>query len=92
VTDPAYVPAAIARTLAIYDGPGRPALDGVAQFLADRRSALVLDNFEHLLEAAGTVGSLLRAAPRLRVIATSRAPLHVAGEQEYPLGSLAGGE
>ncbi|HSL33629.1 MAG TPA: AAA family ATPase, partial [Candidatus Limnocylindrales bacterium] len=91
VTDPAFVPATIARTLAIYDGPGRPVMDGVVQFLADRRAVLVLDNFEHLLEAAGAVANLLRSAPMLRIIVTSRAPLHIGGEQEYPLGTLEGG-
>lgn len=92
VADPAHVPAAIARTLAIYDGPGRPPIDGVVQFLADRQAVLVLDNFEHVLEAAGAVATILRSAPLVRIIATSRAPLHVSGEQEYPLGSLDEGD
>jgi predicted ATPase/class 3 adenylate cyclase len=91
VTDPAFVPSTIARTLAIYDGPGRPVMDGVVHFLADRRALLVLDNFEHVLEAAGAVATILRSAPMVRIIATSRSPLHVSGEQEYPLGTLGGG-
>ena len=49
---------------------------------------LVLDNFEHLLEAAGDVATLVRASPGSRFIVTSRAPLHVAGEQEYPVRPL----
>jgi len=63
--DPAQVPAAIARTLGLYDGPGRPAAEGVARFLADRTTLLVLDNFEHLLDAAPEIPPLLRAAPGL---------------------------
>jgi predicted ATPase/class 3 adenylate cyclase len=88
VAEPALVPAAIARTVGIYDGPARPLAEGLEHFLADRRTLLVLDNFEHLLDAAAGVAGLLRAAPNLKVIATSRGPLHVGGEQEFPIGSL----
>jgi predicted ATPase/class 3 adenylate cyclase len=90
VADPDLVPAAIARVLGVYDGPSSPVIERLERYLADRRALLVLDNFEHLLPAAPLVGDLLRAAPELRVIATSRAPLHVTGEQEFPLGPLAG--
>ena len=50
---------------------------------------LVLDNFEQIIEAAATVGELLAAALRLRVLVTSREPLRIAGEQEYPVPPLA---
>ena len=92
ITEPAGVTAAIARTLAIYDGPGRPVIDGLIHFLAERRTLLVLDNFEHVLDAAGDVATLLRGAPQLRVVVTSRAALRIAGEQEYPLGVLGAAE
>ena len=92
VADPDLVPAAIARALGIYDGPSSPVIERLERYLADRRALLVVDNFEHLLPAAPLVGDLLRAAPELRVIATSRAPLHVTGEQEFPLGPLAGAD
>lgn len=49
---------------------------------------LVLDNFEHLLAGADLVSELLDAAPGIRVLVTSRAPLRLAGEQEYPLGPM----
>jgi predicted ATPase len=50
---------------------------------------LTLDNFEHVLEAAAEVADLLEACPHLTIIATSRAPLRVRGEQEYPVEPLA---
>jgi hypothetical protein len=49
---------------------------------------LVLDNFEHLLEAASEMSGLIEACPGPTVLATSRAPLHIRGEQEYPVPSL----
>jgi len=59
-----------------------PAPDAVAGYLADRRALLVLDNLEQLDGAAGVVAGLLAAAPGLLVLATSRRPLHLHGEQE----------
>ena len=88
VSDPDQVVAAIARTLGLFDGAERPAADVLPRFLAERTSLLVLDNFEHLLPAAGEVAGLVRASPRSRFIVTSRAPLRVAGEQEYPVRPL----
>ncbi|HET7272216.1 MAG TPA: hypothetical protein VFI90_14185, partial [Rubrobacter sp.] len=57
-------------------------------YLKDRRMLLVLDNLEHLLEVVPEVVSLIEGCPHLRVLATSRAPLRVRGEQEYPVGPL----
>ena len=88
IGDPEQVAPTIARTLGLFDGPERSAADGLAGFLADRSVLLVLDNFEHVLNAAGEVAAILRASPGTRVLATSRAPLHIAGEQEYPLRPL----
>ena len=88
VSDAALVSSAIARTLGLYDGPGRPAGEGVARHLAERTALLVLDNFEHLLAAAPETARLLQAAPDVRIVVTSRAPLRIGGEQDYPLGPL----
>ena len=79
----------IARTLGLFDGPtGRPPTRSPA-FLADRSLLLVLDNFEHLLEAApATSPSSSGGLAGLEVVVTSRAPLHVGGEQEYPVRPL----
>ena len=57
-------------------------------YLRDKRMLLVLDNFEHVTEAAGVVSELLAAAPELGIVVTSRAVLRLYGEQEYPLAPL----
>lgn len=88
IPDPAMVSAVIARTLGLFDGPDRPAADGLARYLADRSMLLVIDNFEHVMDAAGEVAAILRASPGTRVVVTSRAPLRIAGEQEYPVSPL----
>jgi predicted ATPase/DNA-binding CsgD family transcriptional regulator/transcriptional regulator with XRE-family HTH domain len=79
---------AIASVLAVNKRlAGQPA-EQLAAYLRDKHLLLVLDNFEQLPAAAGTVSALLRAAPGLRVLATSRSPLGVYGEQEYPVPAL----
>ena len=80
--------ATIARTLGLFDGVERPAAEALPSFLADRSMLLVLDNFEHLLDAAGEVAALVRMSPASRIVVTSRAPLHLGGEQEYPVRPL----
>jgi len=65
-----------------------PAADAVTGYLGDRRALLVLDNLEQLDGAAGVVAGLLEAAPGLVVLATSRRPLHLPGEQELPVPPL----
>jgi predicted ATPase len=54
----------------------------------DNPTLLVLDNFEHLMDAAPLVADLLASVPPLKVIVTSRAPLHVRGEREFAIGPL----
>jgi predicted ATPase len=58
------------------------------QHLARRQVLLLLDNFEQLMEAAAEVGELLRQAAALKILVTSRAPLHLAGEREYAVPPL----
>ena len=88
VEDPADVRPTIARTLGMHDGPGRPADAALAPYLAERTVLLVLDNFERLLDAAGVVTELLAGSAGTRILVTSRAPLRVPGEQEYPVRPL----
>jgi predicted ATPase len=89
IDDPTLVRAEIARSLGLFDGPDRPAADGLAHYLADRSMVFVIDNFEHVLDAATEVTAILRASPATRIVVTSRAPLRLPGEQEYPVRSLA---
>ncbi len=89
VTDPADVATAIARSLGLFDGVERPASAALPGFLAGRSLILVLDNFEQVLDAGGEIGALLRVSPGSRFIVTSRSPLHLAGEQEFPVRPLA---
>jgi predicted ATPase/DNA-binding SARP family transcriptional activator len=88
VADPELVRSAVATALGIPELPERPAAQALTDHLRSRRLLLVLDNFEHLLPAAVVTGQLLDAAPGLRVLATSRTPLRLSGEQEYPLAPL----
>ncbi len=88
VQDATLVLPIIARTLGLFDGPDRPAAEGLGRYLEGRSTLLVIDNFEHLMPAAGDVAALLRATRGTRIVATSRAPLRIAGEQEYPVRPL----
>jgi predicted ATPase/DNA-binding SARP family transcriptional activator len=88
VADPELIRSAVATALAIPELPERPAAQALTDHLRSRRLLLVMDNFEHLLPAAVTVAELLDAAPGLGVLATSRTPLRLSGEQEYPLAPL----
>ena len=84
VSDPELLVSTIAKSLDVQEGE-LPLAERVADQLRERRVLLVLDNFEQLLAAAPFVGDLLAAAPRLWIVATSRAPLRLAGEREYPV-------
>ena len=64
------------------------ARNGLAEHIADKRLLLLLDNFEHVVAAAGGVACLLSACPGLEVLVTSREPLHLTGEQEYAVPPL----
>ena len=88
ISDTALVGPAIATSLGLHDTGSRPVMERVAEHLRDKTVLLVIDNFEQLLPAAPLVGELLRAAPKLTVITSSRAPLRVSGEQEFPVPAL----
>ncbi len=90
VDDPAGVDEAIARSIGLYDGPERSAASALQPYVAERRLLVVLDNVEHLLDAAHRIAAIVRASPGSRFLVTSRAPLHVAGEHELPIAPLIG--
>ena len=87
--DPALVLPTVARALGLRETEGQTPLEALIGRLEDKELLLVLDNLEHLLEAAPDVAALLEACPDLVVLATSRAPLRVRGEREYPVPPLA---
>jgi predicted ATPase/DNA-binding SARP family transcriptional activator len=89
ITDPDFVPLAIGHALGLQDGGDRPFVDALKEYLRPKFMLLVLDNFEHLLAAAPFVAELLEATPRLRLLVTSRAPLHLRAEHEFSVPPLA---
>ena len=89
VRDPALVLDAIARALGVVDHPDRPALQRLQRHLADRNLLLLLDNLEQVIGAAADVADLLAAGPHVKLLATSRQPLHVRWEHRYNLLPLA---
>jgi predicted ATPase/DNA-binding CsgD family transcriptional regulator len=90
LADPALVPAAIAAALGVIPTSPGSLIDELVRELHSRQPLLLLDNCEHLLTAiADLVGSLLARCPALQVLATSRAPFRVHGEQRMPVSPLA---
>ena len=90
VTDPALVAAVVAAALGVRELPGVPAAEALARVLGRQQLLLVLDNCEHVIgAAAGLCAGLLQAGDDVRILATSREPLRVAGEARYRLAPLA---
>jgi predicted ATPase len=88
LTDSVLVPAAIATALGLREEGERLLTERLADFLATKQLLLVLDNVEHLVEAAPDIGRLLETCAGLKVLATSRVPLHLRAEREYPVPPL----
>ncbi|MEO8462686.1 MAG: hypothetical protein ABI555_05705, partial [Chloroflexota bacterium] len=88
VRDPSLVASRIASVIGLAETGGRSGQDVLIEWLASRTVLLVLDNFEQVLDAGPVIAALLRAAPGVKVLATSRAPLHVSGEQEFAVPGL----
>ncbi|MCH7664161.1 MAG: hypothetical protein IH859_09880 [Chloroflexi bacterium] len=86
--DPDRVPNAISRVLKIIGGVESMSIDGLKRYLSRKQLMLILDNFEHLLEATQIITDLLASCPKLTILTTSREKLHVYGEQEYPVHPL----
>ena len=88
VQDPQLVPSAIAQALSVQVAGTKRPIDALLEYLGDKRTLLVLDNFEQLVEAAPITTRLLEASPELRLLVSSRAVLKVYGEQEFPVPPL----
>jgi predicted ATPase len=89
LADPSLVPDAIAAALDVRAMPAQDLVDALVGFVASRTLLLVLDNCEHLLAAtAGLADTLLRSAPELAILATSREPLRISGEVVFRVPSL----
>ncbi len=86
--DPDLVLPTVAQSLGLRETGVRGPREVLHTYLREKRFLLALDNFEHVLGAAAEVAALIEACQGLTVLATSRAPLRVRGEQEYPVGPL----
>ncbi|MDH4052845.1 MAG: hypothetical protein OEU93_14820, partial [Rubrivivax sp.] len=90
IRDPALVASETARVLDVPDEPGRPLLQSLCAYLKPRHMLLILDNCEHLIQPAAELAhAIVRAAPHVRLITSSREALHVPGELTYPILPLA---
>jgi len=92
LSDPGLIASVIVQTLGIREAGGQSPLEILKENLQDSLRAqmlLLLDNFEHLVQAAPTVAELLAMGPNLKILVTSRAALHVYGEHEFPVPPLA---
>ena len=89
LSDPRLIADAIAAVLGIHDRSGQVGLMRLAEYLRPRELLLVLDNCEHLIEDCAVLAeTLLRTCPRLRILATSREAMRVAGETVLPVTPL----
>ncbi|HEY1012622.1 MAG TPA: adenylate/guanylate cyclase domain-containing protein [Herpetosiphonaceae bacterium] len=88
VTEQAGVEAAVAAAAGLRPDPSRSLLESLKRDLAGRELLLVLDNFEQVVAAAPLVAALLGAAPRLKIIVSSRVILRLSGEREFPVQPL----
>ncbi|HEV2457645.1 MAG TPA: helix-turn-helix domain-containing protein, partial [Ktedonobacterales bacterium] len=88
VRDAELVPGAIARALGLLDVGGRPALERLAEALAEQRLLVVLDNFEQVLPAATQLAELLATCPGLALLVTSRVPLQLRWERTLRIAPL----
>jgi predicted ATPase/class 3 adenylate cyclase/DNA-binding CsgD family transcriptional regulator len=89
ITDPDNVAITVARALGVADQPGTGAVNSVAVFVGERRSLIVLDNCEHLLDTvAELVAAVLAVCPRVALLTTTREPIGVPGEIVWRVPSL----
>jgi predicted ATPase/class 3 adenylate cyclase len=88
IREPALVLPVVAQTLGLREQAGQAIDETLGEFLRDRELLLLLDNLEQLVDAAPRFAELLAGAPGLKLLTTSRSPLRLAAEQQYPLETL----
>ena len=88
VTDPGMIAAVICEALGLVEQPDLIPAHRLGEYLRDREILLVLDNLEQLTPEVGILGELLAGCPGVRMLVTSREPLHLAGEQQYEVPVL----
>jgi predicted ATPase/class 3 adenylate cyclase len=90
LSDPRLVPQAVAIALGVKEEAGHPVVEALVKHAKDRRLLVVLDNCEHLVQACAELATqLLQSGPHLKILASSREHLRVAGEASYPVPALA---
>ena len=86
ISDPALIIGETAQVLGLREEPDRPMLQTLCAYLKSRRVLLILDNCEHVIKASATMAAaILKAAPNVRLLASSREPLRAPGEQCFPV-------
>ena len=89
LSDPQLVAQAVASVLGVKEEAGRPVIDALVKFVKDRQLLIILDNCEHVVHACAELSKqLLQAGPGLKVLASSRDPLQIAGETAYHVPTL----
>jgi non-specific serine/threonine protein kinase len=88
IRDPGLVLPAIAQAVGLVALGNQSPTDGLIQYFANRSALLLLDNFEHIMPAAVEIAGILARCPQLTLFITSREPLRISGEHEYPVPML----
>jgi predicted ATPase/serine/threonine protein kinase len=89
ISEPGLIASAIAQVVGVHEAGNKSLHENLIGSLSlSQPTLLVLDNFEHLVAAAPMVAQMLSAGPRLKVVVTSQAPLHIYGEHEFPVPPL----
>ena len=88
ITDPALVAPTVVRTLGLTERGAQPPEELLTGYLRDGQTLLLFDNFEQILDSAPLLDELLYTAPNLKILVTSRTPLSLYGEHEFPVPPL----
>jgi predicted ATPase/class 3 adenylate cyclase len=90
LSDPRLVPQSVAFVLGVKEEAGHPVVEALVKYAKDRRLLVILDNCEHLVQACAELAAqLLQSGPHLKILASSRESLRVAGEATFPVPALA---